>query len=244
MRAGSGGRRRLPGGCRHRKHGARDVTVLGLGEADRKTMSDVLTGSKRVERSAITVEDMSLAEQLLRYASGGRLVLVMVNRVARAQELFLRVKAIVAPDDSRPEILLLHSRFRPRERAAAMARLRTITPDRGRIVISTQVLEAGVDLDADVLVSEVCPWPSLEQRLGRLNRHGRKEGVVHILEVPVEEPTGGWPKKKADREQAEEKARSQGRIAVRVGGSRSCTGSSKSPWWRRIDLDDREGRSY
>ena len=187
------------------EHGARDVTVLGLGEADRRTMSDVLTGSKRVERPAVAVEDTSLAEQLLRYASGGRLVLVMVNRVVRAQELFRRVKEVVAHRG--PELLLLHSRFRPRERTAAMARLRTITPDRGRIVISTQVLEAGVDLDADVLVSEICPWPSLVQRLGRLNRRGRKEGVVHVLEVPVEAPNGGWPKRKADREQAEEKAR-------------------------------------
>ena len=190
------------------EHGDRDVTVLGLGEADRRTMSDVLTGSKRVERPAVTVEDSSLAGQLLRYASGGRLVLAMVNRVVRAQELFRRVKVIVAHDDTRPEILLLHSRFRPRERAAAMAKVRTVTPDRGRIVISTQVLEAGVDLDADMLVSEICPWPSLVQRLGRLNRRGRKKGVVHFLEAPVEEPTGGWPKKKPDREQAEEKARS------------------------------------
>ena len=189
-------------------HGDRDVTVVGLGEADRRTMSDVLTGSKRVERPAVTVKGSSLAGQLLRYASGGRLVLAMVNRVVRAQELFRRVKAIVAHDAGRPEILLLHSRFRPRERAAAMAKVRTVTPDRGRIVISTQVLEAGVDLDADVLVTEICPWSALVQRLGRLNRRGRKEGVVHILEAPVKEPTGGWPKKKSDREQAEEKARS------------------------------------
>lgn len=190
------------------EHGERDVTVLGLGAADRKTMSGVLTGPKRVARASIQVEDRSLAEQLLRDASDGRLVLVMVNRVVRAQELFRRVKAIVAHDNSRPEILLLHSRFRPRERAEAMAQLRMATPHPGRIVISTQVLEAGIDLDADVLVSEICPWPSLVQRLGRLNRRGRKEGIVHILEVPVEEPTGGWPKKKTDREQAEQKARS------------------------------------
>ena len=88
-----------------------------------------------------------------------------------------------------------------------MNRLRTVTPDLGRIVISTQVLEAGVDLDADMLVSEICPWPSLVQRLGRLNRRGEKEGVVHILEVPIDEPKNGWSKKKSDREKEEEEAR-------------------------------------
>ena len=189
------------------EHGDRDVTVLGLGDADRKMMFEVLTGSKRVECSADTVTSTALPEQLLRYATGGRLVLVMVNRVVRAQDLYREVKALVAHDDGRPEILLLHSRFRPRERAAVMRQLRATIPARGRIVISTQVLEAGVDLDADVLVSEICPWPSLVQRLGRLNRRGRKEGIVRLLEVPIEKPTGGWPSKTSDREQAEEKAR-------------------------------------
>ena len=188
------------------EHGQRDVTVLGLGDADRKTMSKVLTGPKRVERPAVTAD---LPAQLLRHASGGRLVLVMVNRVVRAQELFQSVKTLVADDDEGPEILLLHSRFRPRERAAAMAQLRNTTPGPGRIVISTQVLEAGVDLDANVLVTEICPWPSLVQRLGRLNRRGQKEGVVQILDVPIEEPKGGWSRKKSEREEAEEKARSE-----------------------------------
>ena len=193
-------------------HGNGGVTVLGLGEADREAMSKALTGPKRVARPAVTVDvnSANTPRQLLGYASGGRLVLAMVNRVVRAQELFKRVKkALAAHNDDRPEILLLHSRFRPRERAAAMRQLRTDVPGRGRIVISTQVLEAGMDIDADVLVSEICPWPSLVQRLGRLNRRGQKEGVVHILEVPVEEPKGGWPIKKPDREKAQEKARNE-----------------------------------
>ena len=193
------------------EHGNENVTVLGLGEADREAMSTVLTGSKRVKRPAVTVDVNSadIPQQLLRYASGGRLVLAMVNRVVRAQDLFERVKALASHNDDHPEILLLHSRFRPRERAAAMRQLRTDVPGWGRIVISTQVLEAGVDIDADVLVSEICPWPSLVQRLGRLNRRGQKEGIVHILGVPVEEPRGGWPSKKSDREEAERKARDE-----------------------------------
>ncbi len=191
------------------EHGDREVTVLGLGDADRKMLSEVLTGPKRVQCPAPAPDAAStdLPKRLLHYASGGRFVLVMVNRVVRAQEWFRQVKALAACDDDGPEILLLHSRFRPREHTAAMDRLRTATPVRGRIAISTQVLEAGVDLDADVLISEICPWPSLVQRLGRLNRRGQKEGVVLILDVRVEEPSGGWPSKKADRKQAEDEAR-------------------------------------
>lgn len=189
------------------EHGEPAVTVLGLENADRTAMSDILTGPKRVECTADTVEAEDLPERLLGYASGGRLVLAMVNRVARARALFSKVRALVAHDDETPEVLLLHSRFRPRERTAAMTRLMEAAPSRGRIAISTQVLEAGVDLDADVLVSEICPWPSLVQRLGRLNRRGTKDGVARILEVPIDAPSGGWPSKKPEREQAEEEAR-------------------------------------
>ena len=190
------------------EHGARDVEVLGLGDADRERLSDVLDGAKRVERPPITVEDTSLPANVLHYASGGRLVLVIVNLVVRAQELFRRIKAVCGIDNGHPEILLLHSRFRPRERTATMGQLRTTVPAEGRVVISTQVLEAGVELDADVLVTEICPWPSLVQRLGRLNRRGLREGVVRVLDVPIEEPEAGWPPKKADREGAQEEARS------------------------------------
>ena len=190
------------------EHGEREVTVLGLGDADRRALSRVLTGPKRVERPAFTVDDPSLPRQLLRLASGGRFLLVILNRVVRARELFQRVKTLGASGGG-PEILLLHSRFRPRERAATMARLKKATPDQGRVVISTQVLEAGVDLDADVLVTELCPWPSLVQRLGRLNRRGRKAGVVHILDLPVKEPTGVRPTTKSQRDQAETDARSE-----------------------------------
>ena len=100
----------------------------------------------------------------------------------------------------------MHSRFRPHERRAAMRKLESTVPVEGRIAISTQVLEAGVDLDANVLVSEICPWPSLVQRLGRLNRRGKKEGTVRIFEVPVRKPDEGWPRNKNDRAEAESEA--------------------------------------
>ena len=41
------------------------------------------------------------------------------------------------------------------------------------IVVATQVVEAGIDLNAAVLITEAAPWPSLVQRAGRCNRTGR-----------------------------------------------------------------------
>src|SRR5690606_25909861 len=51
-----------------------------------------------------------------------------------------------------------------------------------RIIVATQVIEAGVDLCANLLVTEVCPWPSLVQRLGRLARRGGS-GEALVLDV-------------------------------------------------------------
>src|SRR5690606_23008871 len=43
----------------------------------------------------------------------------------------------------------------------------------GRIVVATQVVEAGLDLNAAVMVTEAAPWPSVVQRAGRCNRTGQ-----------------------------------------------------------------------
>ncbi len=98
--------------------------------------------------------------------------LVICNKVDRAKEVHALLAAQKAPDC---DLLLLHSRFRPPERKAHMERLKT--PDRtafphGQIVVSTQVIEAGVDVSSGILWSEVAPLASLVQRLGRLNRAG------------------------------------------------------------------------
>ena len=50
-----------------------------------------------------------------------------------------------------------------------------------RIVVATQVVEAGVDLSAALLVIEAAPWPSLVLRAGRCNRTGLRNADAEIL---------------------------------------------------------------
>lgn len=91
----------------------------------------------------------------------GQLVLVIVNTVTRATSLFEKLTEL--------KPLLLHSRFRARERKELVDRL--CDPQRRPgLVIATQVVEAGVDISADVLFTETCPWPSFIQRVGRCAR--------------------------------------------------------------------------
>lgn len=189
------------------ERGASDVEVRSLGKQDRDELAPILTAKKRIEdgRDRWTVEHAELPTLLSERAATGQLVLVMLNQVDRARDLMARIENGGAA--TKPELLLLHSRFRPRERRATVARLNEPVPAYGRIVISTQVLEAGIDLDADMLVTEICPWPSLVQRLGRLNRRGERDGSLIVLEVAIRPPASGWPRKKNEREEAEAKAR-------------------------------------
>lgn len=101
----------------------------------------------------------------------GKLTLVVVNRVERCQELARQLDR----RRGEAELIVLHSRFRPAERGRAERRLREDVPAAGRIVVATQVVEAGVDISATRLVTDLAPWPSLVQRFGRCNRFGRDE---------------------------------------------------------------------
>jgi CRISPR-associated endonuclease/helicase Cas3 len=55
----------------------------------------------------------------------------------------------------------------------------------GRIAVSTQAIEAGVDISARTLITDLAPWPSLVQRFGRCNRRGEfPQAEVYWLDLP------------------------------------------------------------
>lgn len=134
------------------KHIARLPTTLGKEAGNKKGLDDYL---------------QTLCDSILEAHDPASQTLVVVNRVDRAQGLF-RLLRQRRPD--RPD-LLVHARFRAAERTAQARRLRE---DDGadRIIVATQAIEAGVDLSAKVLVTELAPWSSLVQRFGRCNRYG------------------------------------------------------------------------
>lgn len=106
---------------------------------------------------------------------------VVVNRVASARAVHEAVAAAL-PDAT---VLLVTGRMRPLDRDEVLRqhldRLRagrdrpgSGAEPRPRIVlVATQTIEAGADLDVDGLVTEVAPIDSLRQRFGRLDRLGR-----------------------------------------------------------------------
>lgn len=109
----------------------------------------------------------------------GRITLVVCNTVHRACETFDALQAAGRMDG----IELVHSRFRPAERESWRERFLSraaCTSDADRIIVATQVVEAGVDISASCLIAELAPWPSLVQRFGRCARYGGSGRVVVV----------------------------------------------------------------
>jgi len=117
-----------------------------------------------------------LAAEIVEAHRPGTLTLAVINRVDRAQRVLGGIEKLGENQGDRPEVMLIHSRFRPVERKPVQEQALhegTIAADGpGRIVVATQAIEAGVDVSATTLFTELAPWPSLVQRFGRCNRRG------------------------------------------------------------------------
>lgn len=131
-----------------------------------------------------------LAAELVR---AGGCACVLVNSVAQAQDIFRQLPNAVPPET---ELFLFHARFRA-ERRQELERIVTgrfgkdtsNRPTRA-IVVATQVVEQSLDVDFDVMITQLAPIDLVLQRSGRLHRHARasrptgKEAVLHVLTPP------------------------------------------------------------
>ncbi|MDI6816615.1 MAG: CRISPR-associated helicase Cas3' [Actinomycetota bacterium] len=123
--------------------------------------------------------------------------IVLCNTVNRAQDMYLGIKN-AAPKDT--DVLLLHSRFYPDDRgqkeAEIIRRFGKAAQAKGDsiILVTTQVIEAGMDISCDVLHTEIAPANSLVQRAGRCARYGGA-GEVIIYELLEADKTAPYDMK-------------------------------------------------
>lgn len=102
---------------------------------------------------------------------------VVVNRIARAREVFKNLTKKLGQDEA--DCLLLIGASRPADRDRLVDEFASIRTGAERalvkpqIIVATQCIEAGVDIDLDALITEAAPLDCLRQRFGRLNRAGR-----------------------------------------------------------------------
>ena len=113
------------------------------------------------------------AELVLKAHAAGSRTLVVANTVKRA----VAIHAALSRHKPNARLVLVHSRFRPQDRQAVVEQLLDEPGESGTIAVSTQVVEAGVDVSARTLFTDLAPWSSLVQRFGRCNRAGELKGA-------------------------------------------------------------------
>ena len=115
-------------------------------------------------------------EKIINACNNGKRVLVIVNKVSQAQEIYRTLKkSEKIPSE---KLFLLHSRFTSKDRREKEVKIMDMefknpkSPDEkeGKILVTTQVVEASLDIDADVLFTELAPLDALIQRMGRVLR--------------------------------------------------------------------------
>src|SRR5207247_2464637 len=113
--------------------------------------------------------------------------LVVVNTVERAQELFEQVRA-----EWTCPVLLAHSRFYDEDRKIRETQIDVLFGKnvlRGScLMIATQVVEVGLDISCDLLLTELAPIDALIQRAGRCARWGGIGEVVVFTDLETARP--------------------------------------------------------
>ena len=151
----------------------KDTTAAAVGEEEEKP--DKVEDSRRVAAILSKVEEG--LETLKKNGLDHPALAVVVNRVARARTVFEEL--CKKSDAEAIDLILMIGPARPIDRDALANRLNPIRTGNQRdfkkplLIVSTQCIEAGVDIDLDGLITEAAPIDALRQRFGRVNRDGR-----------------------------------------------------------------------
>ncbi|TWP51722.1 CRISPR-associated helicase Cas3' [Lentzea tibetensis] len=117
-------------------------------------------------------------EQIAAQICEQRQALAIVNTVGHARTLY-RLVAERKPD---AEVVHLSTRMCPRHREHVLTRIRALlAEDKPVLVVSTQLVEAGVDVDFPVVFRALAPAESLQQAAGRANREGKLPGLGRVV---------------------------------------------------------------
>ena len=157
---------------------ANSENVAGAGENDQKK-------SVWIDARSAMHEFVEVGGLALEAARSGAKILVVRNTVDYAVKTQRAIELAAETDD---QGLLFRCNNRPTLHTGRFAaddrRLldreveKQLGKDRsggGRIIVGTQTLEQSLDIDADLLVTDLCPMDVLLQRIGRLHRHDRED---------------------------------------------------------------------
>lgn len=157
------------------------VTYTGSLDQGMYRMFEDLSAGTNVIVQEMEDDDRALVAQLNDLLSDGGCACVLRDTVSRAQSAYQKLRKAFGVFC----VKLVHSRFIAVDRMRNDAELLCLLgpdsdsrPDK-LIVVGTQVIEQSLDIDFDVMITDIAPIDLLLQRMGRLHRHQRGEGQSH-----------------------------------------------------------------
>lgn len=129
----------------------------------------------RISMDVYLDKDMTLPElaNFITFEEGKRYLFIF-NTISAARNFF----KIIYEKTNHATYLSTH--VIPKQR---IERIKELKKGMYQIAVSTQLVEAGVDIDFDVVVRDIAPMDSINQAAGRCNRNGEKKGQVLIMSL-------------------------------------------------------------
>lgn len=171
------------------------ITIINLYEKEREKYENLKKHKLKlrlIDNSSDFVIPDEYINEIIQKAQKGERVLVILNTIKQAENVYERIKK--KANIEKENIILFHSRFTFNEKQKIKNKIEKLfknpkddSDNEGKILVSTQVVEASIDIDADVLYTEICPLDALVQRMGRVLRRYKEnyqyesEENVHVL---------------------------------------------------------------
>ena len=135
------------------------IDPLELNEQDydpNRALEKRMTANKMLAKLGVsTSKDMKdVAKAVLEIHLAGTQTLVVLNTVERAKAVYTELEKL-RKKSATPKLLLVHSRYRPHERKKLNEQLQDKGAVADRIILATQVVEAGVDISSRTLITEL-----------------------------------------------------------------------------------------
>lgn len=144
---------------------------------------------KNTKRHKFEIIDKSINEDIeeIKEKSKNKKVLIIVNTINKAIEIYKALK-----NDGVEKVNLLHSRFEQEDRSEKERNIKEFSKqkDESGIWITTQIVEASLDIDFDMLYTEMSTLDSLFQRFGRCYRSREYKGKEPNVKIYIKEISG------------------------------------------------------
>jgi len=151
------------------------ITSEGVKRGEVEVDTNYLKSGKRLPDALGEKEVLYSIRETLNSSS----VLIVSNTVKRAVECYNLLKKHFSD-----KVLLLHGKLANSDRETREKRLF----GEKLVVVSTQVIEAGFDFDANLMITELAPLDSLIQRAGRVARRVGSKGKVLVFDTADPKP--------------------------------------------------------